>query len=282
MLILTVDACSPSARLDLVATATSQVKDSERVAQALDSPRLNELLARLPAPDAVAHRFAAGGPQPAIVDDHVRAELDAAAGPGRVPMPESLALLDFLRERLPDVPHVACPDSAYTHRWHGLSLDWSLRRAAHLLGRPAGELDLVLAHVDEDWSVCAARKGVCLDSDGSPADPVDTEDEFRSALRHHITKAAEKTGRLDGLVFTGELGWGSPGLAGAVCAGLPFLGLRGDLVTDREVDAMVSPEGSAVPVLAVREREELQLAEIARRAVEGEPEIANPHRVRLD
>ncbi|KAA9150305.1 hypothetical protein FPZ12_041420 [Amycolatopsis acidicola] len=280
MLVLTVDASSPSARLDLVATAAGQVRDSARIAQAPGSPKLTDFLDRIPRPDTVAHRFGHDGAAPAIVDDQVREALGAASGPARGPMPESLELLDFLRVRLPDVPHVACPDTAYSHQWHGLSLSWAYRRGALLLSW-TGTPNLVLVHLDEDWSVCAAREGGCLNRPGAPEGPVDTEDEFLSRVRQDITEAAQRIGRLDGLVFTGELGWGQPEMASAVCAGLPFLGLRGELSTERAHDAVISPADSTVPVLAVRAREELQLAEIARHTVEGERQVANPKRVRL-
>jgi acetate kinase len=287
MLVLTVDACSPSVRLELVATAAREVRGSGRLAQPRNSRRLGELLDRLPAPDAVAHRLARGGTRPAIVDDGVCQALREVVGgsrdPAERPMPEALALLNMLRRELPGVPHVACPDSAFSHPRHGLSIGWALRRAVDLLARP--DLGLVVAHADDDWSVCAARNGVCVDSaatPGSPARTVDTEDAFVRGLRQHITVAAESLDGIDGLVFTGEAGWGRPEVAKAVCTNLPVPGLAGGLATDRDTDAVISPPGREVPVLAVRSRPELELAELARRVVAGEPTVANPRRIRLD
>src|SRR5207245_5478339 len=43
--------------------------------------------------------------------------------------------------------------------FHGLSVEWSTRRAAELLGRPASELALVVAHLGSGCSVTAVLDG---------------------------------------------------------------------------------------------------------------------------
>jgi acetate kinase len=103
-------------------------------------------------------------------------------------VPPTLELLEVLRRLLPDVPHVLCPDTAFhadlpvrastyplpaewRRRWglrrygfHGLSYAYAVRRAAELLGRPAGELRMVLAHLGGGASVCAVRDGRSVDT----------------------------------------------------------------------------------------------------------------------
>src|SRR5439155_12022358 len=82
-----------------------------------------------------------------------------------------------------DVPQVAAFDTAFHStlreeqflypvpwRWHreygirrfgfhGLSVEWATGRAAELLGRPAGELALVVAHLGSGCSVTAVLNG---------------------------------------------------------------------------------------------------------------------------
>jgi acetate kinase len=197
VLVLTVNAGSSSLRVHLVASDAWHVEDTMEVSRPPDSDdaraALAELLDRLPGngPDAVAHRMVHGGPAvtaPTIVDGHVREALGEVSSLAPLHMPQSLALLDFLRERLPGVPHVACPDTAF-HRglpetartyalprswreswglrrygFHGISYGWALRRAAELLDRPAAQLNLVLTHLSGGSSVCAMGKGVSVDT----------------------------------------------------------------------------------------------------------------------
>ncbi|ASW55168.1 acetate/propionate family kinase [Plantactinospora sp. KBS50] len=142
-------------------------------------------------PDAVGHRLVHGGQlvvAPRVVDDALRAGLDALRDLAPLHLPPALRLLDLFRERLPDIPQVLCPDSAFhaglpaqaasyplpaawRRRWglrrygfHGLSYSYALRRTAALLGRPAGTLQVVLTHLGGGASVCAVRDGRSVDT----------------------------------------------------------------------------------------------------------------------
>jgi acetate kinase len=88
-----------------------------------------------------------------------------------------------VRGALPRTPAVACFDTAFhatlppeaatyavprawRERWgarrygfHGLSVEWSVGRAAAMLGRPVGELGLVVAHLGGGCSVTAVEGG---------------------------------------------------------------------------------------------------------------------------
>jgi len=154
---------------------------------------LQALEAALPprdAVDAVAHRIVHGGPHlhaTVVVDDAVRAQLDAAAELAPLHVPPALRILDLLRSRLA-VPHVACFDTAFhaslpepartyavprewrevhgvrRYGFHGLSCAWSLHRAAAQLGRPPQELQIVVAHLGAGASVTAIRDGHSADT----------------------------------------------------------------------------------------------------------------------
>jgi acetate kinase len=141
--------------------------------------------------DAVAHRLVHGGREltsPAVVDARVRDAIAAARSLAPEHVPTTETLLDELTERLPDVPHVVCPDTAFHRglpevartyplpaRWraqwdlrrygfHGLSFGWALRRASELLDRPANELNLLIAHLSGGCSVCAVAGGRSVDT----------------------------------------------------------------------------------------------------------------------
>jgi acetate kinase len=101
------------------------------------------------------------------------------------PLHNSVALdvIRAQRDLLPTIPAVACFDSAfhatlseqayvYPLPWawyedwgirrfgfHGLSVAWSVRRAAELLDRPAEKLRLVVAHLGSGCSVTAVNGG---------------------------------------------------------------------------------------------------------------------------
>lgn len=134
---------------------------------------------------AVAHRVVHGGPRlraHAIVNPEV---LEAIAEATRLaPLHNRVALetIDLARDRLPGVPHVACFDTAFhaglpplattepvPARWrergvrrygfHGLSVAWSTRRTAEVLGRPPEALRIVVAHLGSGASVTAVDGG---------------------------------------------------------------------------------------------------------------------------
>ncbi|MFD5827713.1 acetate/propionate family kinase [Lentzea sp. NPDC060358] len=103
-------------------------------------------------------------------------------------VPPALTLLGVLRERLPGVPHVLCPDTAFhndlpeaaatyplpavwreryglrRYGFHGLSYRWALDRTSELLDRPATGLSLLMTHLGGGSSVCAVRDGRSVDT----------------------------------------------------------------------------------------------------------------------
>jgi acetate kinase len=96
--------------------------------------------------------------------------------------------MDALARLAPNLPAIACFDTSFHHslrpvastyalpqewveRWgvrrygfHGLSCEWSVRRAARILERPADSLRLVICHLGGGASVTATENGRSVDT----------------------------------------------------------------------------------------------------------------------
>jgi acetate kinase len=180
--VLVVNAGSSSLKLSLLdgddATVAAAELDAPRAeidAGALASALRDE---GLDAADAVGHRIVHGGTRFAEavrVDDGVEAALHDLCDLAPLHQPKSLAGLDAVRAALPDLPAVACFDTAFhatipepartyalpaawRERWdlrrygfHGLSHAWIARR----VGAPR----VVSCHLGAGASLCAIRDG---------------------------------------------------------------------------------------------------------------------------
>ncbi len=140
---------------------------------------------------AVGHRIVHGGTQfssPVLIDAAVVARLRALTDLAPLHQPKSLAALDVVTGVLPEVPAVACFDTAFhatlpaaastyalppewRKRWdlrrygfHGLSHAYASRRVTELLGRPADGLRLVTCHLGAGASLAAIRDGRSVDT----------------------------------------------------------------------------------------------------------------------
>ncbi|MEU7983542.1 acetate/propionate family kinase [Streptosporangium canum] len=193
--VLTVNAGSSSLQLHLVQNGrVLRAEQSEKSPDPAGVERtLSDFLDAAPRCEVVAagHRLVHGGDavrQPTVVDDDVLAAVRERADLAPLHVPPALALVEACRRRLPEIPHVLCPDTAFhaglperaatyalppewrsryglrRYGFHGLSYAWTLRRAAELLGRPAGTLHLVLTHLGGGSSVCAVRDGRSVDT----------------------------------------------------------------------------------------------------------------------
>jgi len=141
--------------------------------------------------DAVGHRIVHGGrlySAPVRIDAAVRARLEALTDLAPLHQPKSLAALDVVSRALPDVPAVACFDTAFhagippeaatyalpaewRERWdlrrygfHGLSHAYASRQAAGILGQPLEELRIVTCHLGAGASLAAVRGGRSVDT----------------------------------------------------------------------------------------------------------------------
>ncbi|MEU4407334.1 acetate/propionate family kinase [Streptosporangium sp. NPDC023963] len=193
--VLTVNAGSSSLQLHLV--RDGRVLRTEHSEQSPDPATAERAIADFldaapgAGPAAVGHRLVHGGEavrEPAVVDDGVLEAVREYADLAPLHVPPALALVEAARRRLPDVPHVLCPDTAFhaglpdgaatyalpaewrsryglrRYGFHGLSYAWALGRAAELLDRPGETLRVVLAHLGGGSSVCAVREGRSVDT----------------------------------------------------------------------------------------------------------------------
>jgi acetate kinase len=157
-------------------------------ALALARDRLAGLLSgRMPI--ALGHRVVHGGPSysgPVLIDDEVISALERAIPFAPLHQPNNLAPIKALRERSPDIPQVACFDTAF-HRdhpavadhyaiprslhdegvrrygFHGLSYEYIASR----LGDVAPEVAkgrVLVAHLGSGASMCAIKGGRSIDS----------------------------------------------------------------------------------------------------------------------
>ncbi len=141
--------------------------------------------------DAVGHRIVHGGTRfsaPVRVDPDVSRALAGLVDLAPLHQPKSLAVLDTVGRVLPDVPAVACFDTAFhagmppaattyalprewRTRWplrrygfHGLSHAYASRRGAELVGGRATDLRIVTCHLGAGASLAAVRDGRSVDT----------------------------------------------------------------------------------------------------------------------
>lgn len=137
--------------------------------------------------DAVGYRVVHGGSAyrgPTLVDAELLGAVGALDALAPLHNRRSADVMRAAIELIPNVPHVACFDTAFhadmpEHAWryalpadwvgrwpirrfgfHGLSVTWSIQRAAEMLRRPTSELRLVVAHLGAGCSVTAVEGGI--------------------------------------------------------------------------------------------------------------------------
>jgi acetate kinase len=143
-------------------------------------------------PEAVGHRVVHGGTrfeEPAVIDDEVTAGIAALTTLAPLHQPKSLAAIEAVRAVLPDVPHVACFDTAFhatlpaaastyavpapwrrewgirRYGFHGLNHAYVSRRAAVLCGRADDpSFRVVTCHLGAGASLAAVFGGRSVDT----------------------------------------------------------------------------------------------------------------------
>jgi acetate kinase len=181
--VLVVNAGSSSLKLSVLGA------DDETLASASLEPGagLDDALRELPAPDAVGHRVVHGGErfsEPVRIDAEVEAALRELTELAPLHQPKSLAALDAVSSVLPDVPAVACFDTAFhaslppaaatyalpkgwRERWplrrygfHGLSHAYAARRVEAMTGARR----IVTCHLGAGASLTAVADGRSVDT----------------------------------------------------------------------------------------------------------------------
>ena len=131
-------------------------------------------------PDAIAHRVVHGGTrrEAVLVDESIVRELTDLVEVAPLHQPPALAALRTCRERLPDVPNVACFDTAFhatipdavrtyaipgefrdtvrQYGFHGLSYAWASARVRTLA---PGARRVLIAHLGGGQSLCGTIDG---------------------------------------------------------------------------------------------------------------------------
>ncbi|SDI08829.1 acetate kinase [Sinosporangium album] len=140
---------------------------------------------------AVGHRIVHGGTrfrEPTLIDEAVIEEIEALAPLAPLHNPAGVTGIRTALRMFPGVPQVAVfdtafhatlPPEAYTYAvprswadehgvrrygFHGTSYAYVAGRAAKLLGRPLGELDLILLHLGNGASAAAVSGGRSIDT----------------------------------------------------------------------------------------------------------------------
>jgi acetate kinase len=193
MRVLVVNAGSSSLKLRLLDAADKVVATHDLPAPRglADAATLGNVLGGLGKVNAVGHRIVHGGTEfvgPVIVDQGVLVKLRALSDLAPLHQPKSLAALDAVSRALPDLPAVACFDTAFhaqmpaaaatyalpaewRKRWplrrfgfHGLSHAYASRRAAELLGRSRKGFRVVTCHLGAGASLAAVIDGRSVDT----------------------------------------------------------------------------------------------------------------------
>lgn len=140
---------------------------------------------------AVGHRVVQGGARfghSVRIDEEALAIIEDLSDLAPLHNPANVAGIQVAMERFPDLPHVAVFDTAFhltmpqvahtyaidrevaaEHRirrygFHGTSHAYVSRQAAHLLGRPVEEVNVIVMHLGNGASACAVRGGVSVDT----------------------------------------------------------------------------------------------------------------------
>ncbi len=139
---------------------------------------------------AVGHRVVHGGPKyykPQRITPEMIAELKQLSPFDPDHMPEEILLTEAFHRRFPDLPQVACFDTAFHHDlprvaqmlpiprryeaqgvrrygFHGLSYEFLMEELARLAGPDAAQGRVILAHLGNGASLAAVRNGKSVDT----------------------------------------------------------------------------------------------------------------------
>lgn len=139
---------------------------------------------------AVGHRVVHGGPRyrdPQRVDDTMIEELRRISSFAPNHLPSAIALMEAFTKEFPQVPQIACFDTAFHHTmprvakllpiprryeakgvqrygFHGLSCAYLMQELERVAGTPVAGGRVILAHLGNGASLAAVRDGKSLDT----------------------------------------------------------------------------------------------------------------------
>jgi acetate kinase len=140
---------------------------------------------------AVGHRVVHGGEEftgSVVIDEHVIASIEKFADLAPLHNPPNLTGIQAAQSKLPDVPQVACfdtafhatiPEVAYTYAlpyelyekyrvrrygFHGTSHRYVARRAAKMLGKGKYDVNVITCHLGNGCSMAAVKNGRSVDT----------------------------------------------------------------------------------------------------------------------
>lgn len=195
MIVLVVNAGSSSLKLRMLGPGDTVLAD-EHIESWLpgDAAATEEALTRIgsvQAPAAIGHRVVHGGDRfvaPTLLDDAVEKGIRLLTPLAPLHQPAALAGIEGARTVFPDLPSVACFDTAYhatmpaeaatyalpaewRDRWplrrfgfHGLSHGYAARRAAEMVEEGAPGFRVVTCHLGAGASLCASLDGASKDT----------------------------------------------------------------------------------------------------------------------
>ncbi|CAN5410797.1 acetate/propionate family kinase [soil metagenome] len=139
---------------------------------------------------AIGHRIVHGGPlysKSVVITDDVMAKLSSIIPLDPEHLPNQVALVDQLRHELPDVPQIACFDTAFFYNlptvaqllpiprkytaegirrygFHGLSYSYLLQEFERVAGSEAAHGKVIFAHLGNGASLAALQGGEPIDT----------------------------------------------------------------------------------------------------------------------
>ena len=157
----------------------------------LDALKASQLLTESQPLSAIGHRVVHGGEAfsaPVLLDDVSIERIRDCIPLAPLHNPANLAGIEACRRLFPELPQVAVFDTAFhqdmpesawryavpdswsrdygvrRYGFHGTSHAYVARQAAHWLGRPLGQCNLITLHLGNGASACAIEQGRCRDT----------------------------------------------------------------------------------------------------------------------
>jgi acetate kinase len=191
--VLVVNAGSSSLKVSVLSAAgeAGATLSLDRWDGSPDHAELREFLRDQAGVGGIGHRVVHGGSRltrATVIDDSVCEAIADLTDLAPLHQPRALVGIRAAARALPDVPAVACFDTAFhaslppaaaayalpgawtkrfglrRYGFHGLSHQYAAGRAAQLLGRDPGRLRLVTCHLGAGSSLAAVRGGISVDT----------------------------------------------------------------------------------------------------------------------